>query len=56
MMGLGAVGLVLAIVLVVLVEADMGFIDGPSMAAISSVMFLTGLWMFTFGGRDADHE
>ena len=50
-MGLGSVGLTLAVFLVLSLEADLGFIDGQSMAAISSIMFLTGLWMFSFGGK-----
>ena len=51
LMGLGSVGLTLAVFLVLSLEADLGFIDGQSMAAISSIMVLTGLWMFSFGGK-----
>ena len=52
LMGLGGLGLTLAMTLVLAINADLGFIDGQSMAAIASLMFLTGLWMYSFGGKD----
>ena len=52
LMSLGGLGIILAVTLVLALEAELGFIDGQSMAAISSAMFLTGLWMFSFGGKD----
>jgi hypothetical protein len=52
LMSLGGLGIILAITLVLALEAELGFIDGQSMAAISSTMFLTGLWMFSFGGKN----
>ena len=53
-MALGGLGITLAVILVLIIDADLGFIDGQSMAAISSAMFLTGLWMFSFGGQDVN--
>ena len=54
LMGVGGLGLVVSVTLVLVLQADLGFIDGQSMAAISSTLFLTGLWMLSFGGKSDD--
>ena len=54
LMGVGGMGLVVSVTLVLVLKADLGFIDGQSMAAISSALFLTGLWMLSFGGKSDD--
>lgn len=50
-LGMGLLGLVLALAMLTVPAVRPGFIDGPSALVISSLMLLLGLWMIRHGAQ-----